>query len=97
PALHSFPTRRSSDLAVVLPGVGAFGEAVRRLTAQGLMSVLRETVSSGKPFLGICLGLQLLFEGSEESPGVKGLGIFKGRVKRFRDRKSTRLNSSHLV
>jgi imidazole glycerol-phosphate synthase subunit HisH len=73
--------------AVVLPGVGAFGEAVRRLHREKLWDVLRETLQSQKPFLGICLGLQLLFENSEESPGVKGLGFLKGSVVRFDNRR----------
>ncbi len=76
---------RGAD-AVVLPGVGAFGQAARRLKKAGLRSAIEETLRKGKPFLGICLGLQLLFEGSEEDPRDKGLGFFKGRVVRFRDR-----------
>ncbi|OGR89211.1 MAG: imidazole glycerol phosphate synthase, glutamine amidotransferase subunit [Elusimicrobia bacterium RIFCSPLOWO2_01_FULL_59_12] len=78
---------------VVLPGVGAFGEAVRRLKAKRLWNALREIVSSDKPFLGICLGYQLLFEKSEENPGARGLGLFKGPVRRFRFPKA----SSHKV
>lgn len=66
---------------VVLPGVGAFGDCMKNLTERGLVPIIHETVSSGKPLLGICLGLQLLFESSEESPGVRGLGIFEGEVK----------------
>jgi len=69
---------------VVLPGVGAFGEASRRLKSTGLDKVIRASLASDKPFLGICLGLQLLFESSEESPKAKGLGFWKGKVKRFR-------------
>jgi glutamine amidotransferase len=70
--------------AVVLPGVGAFGDAMRNLEASGLIPAIRDAVDAGKPFLGICLGLQLLFEESEESPGVRGLGLLPGRVERFR-------------
>jgi imidazole glycerol-phosphate synthase subunit HisH len=73
--------------AVVLPGVGSFGEAVRRLRKEKLWDVLQETLRDGKPFLGICLGLQLLFERSEESPGTKGLGFLKGSVVRFNNRR----------
>ena len=62
---------------VILPGVGSFGDAIGRLNQYGLPQLIRKTVSSGKPFLGICLGLQLLFEESQESPGVPGLGILK--------------------
>ena len=65
---------------VILPGVGAFGDAMGKLRACGLDRVVRECVEMEKPFLGICLGLQLLFEGSEESPGVEGLHILNGRI-----------------
>ena len=65
---------------VILPGVGSFGDAMERLNQFGLPDVIRRTVSVNKPFLGICLGLQLLFEESEESPGVPGLGILKGKI-----------------
>lgn len=68
---------------VILPGVGAFGDAMGRLREYGLVDVIRDAAVSGKPFLGICLGLQLLFESSEESPGVEGLGILKGRIRRI--------------
>ena len=70
---------------VILPGVGAFGDAVARLRRYGLEEVLKETVKRGIPFLGICLGLQLLFESSEESPGAQGLGILKGHILRIPD------------
>lgn len=66
---------------VILPGVGAFGDCMKNLEDRGLVPIIHETIEAGKPFLGICLGLQLLFESSEESPGVKGLGIFEGEVK----------------
>ena len=65
---------------VVLPGVGAFGLAMDKLRSRGLDKVIYEFVETGKPFLGICLGLQLLFDSSEESPGVQGLGLIKGRI-----------------
>ncbi len=65
---------------VILPGVGAFGEAMEQLKNRGLDETIQKVVSSGKPFLGICLGLQLLFEESEESPDVKGLGILSGKI-----------------
>lgn len=68
---------------VVLPGVGAFGDAMEKLHSYGLVEVVKEAAASGKPFLGICLGLQLLFESSEESPGVEGLGICKGKIVRI--------------
>lgn len=65
---------------VVLPGVGAFGDAMEKLHRFGLVEVLRKAAEQGKPFLGICLGLQLLFRGSEEMPGVDGLGILDGDI-----------------
>ena len=68
---------------VILPGVGAFGDAMEKLYAYGLVPIIRQCVQDNKPFLGICLGLQLLFESSEESPGVEGLGILNGRVLRL--------------
>ena len=69
--------------AVILPGVGAFGDCMTHLTGHGFMEPIQDWIAAGRPFLGICLGLQALFESSEESPGVEGLGIFKGTVKRF--------------
>ena len=68
---------------ILLPGVGSFGDAMDSMAKSGLVEIVKECALSGKPFLGICLGLQLLSEESEESPGVKGLGIFKGKIKRF--------------
>ena len=68
---------------VILPGVGSFGDAMGKLCTYGLTDVIHEAVAAGTPFLGICLGLQLLFEGSEESPGVQGLGILKGKILRI--------------
>lgn len=70
---------------VILPGVGAFGEAMGKIHQYGLAEVIREVVGRGTPFLGICLGLQLLFESSEESEGVEGLGILPGKIVRFPD------------
>lgn len=70
---------------VILPGVGAFGDAMERLRSQGLDKVIHQAADSGRPFLGICLGLQLLFERSEESPGVEGLGILPGEILRIPD------------
>lgn len=68
---------------VILPGVGCFADAMENLQRFGLVSVIRQVVEQKIPFLGICLGLQLLFERSEESPGVEGLGILKGEVRRI--------------
>lgn len=68
---------------VILPGVGAFGEAMRQLRSRGLMDTLRRVRASKKPFLGICIGLQLMFEKSEETPGVCGLKFLSGSVRRI--------------
>lgn len=68
---------------VVLPGVGSFGDAMEKLNRYELTEVIKMSVKSGQPFLGICLGLQLLFERSEESPNVEGLGILEGEISRF--------------
>lgn len=72
---------------LVLPGVGAFQSAVQRLNDEGLFEHIVEWIRADSPFLGICLGLQLLFELSEEAEGVKGMGIFRGTAKRFREKK----------
>lgn len=69
--------------AVILPGVGAFGDAMGKLENYNLIPVIHKVIDQGTPFLGICLGLQLLFDESEESPGVKGLGILPGRIRRI--------------
>lgn len=68
---------------VILPGVGAFGDAMENLHKRGLVEVIQKVVEKGTPFLGICLGLQLLFERSDEAPGVKGLGILPGEILRI--------------
>ena len=68
---------------VILPGVGSFGDCMEKLRSFGLVEVIHECVALQKPFLGICLGLQLLFESSEESPGVEGLGVLQGKIVRL--------------
>lgn len=68
---------------VILPGVGSFGSAMEEMRRSGMDKVAKEAAESGKPFLGICLGLQLLFEESDETPGEKGLGILKGKIVRI--------------
>ena len=68
---------------VILPGVGAFGDAMEKLQQYGLTDVIRQVAKNDTPLLGICLGLQLLFESSEESPGIEGLGICKGKILRI--------------
>jgi len=65
---------------IILPGVGSFGDAMHSMEERGLVDTVRQAALSGKPFLGICLGLQLLFESSEECPDVKGLGILSGKI-----------------
>lgn len=91
-------TRDSKVIAqadkVILPGVGSFGDAMRKLREYDLVSVIKDTAASGKPFLGICLGQQLLFECSEESPGVEGLGILKGEILRIPE--TTDLKVPHI-
>ncbi|RLB26345.1 MAG: imidazole glycerol phosphate synthase subunit HisH, partial [Deltaproteobacteria bacterium] len=68
---------------IVFPGVGNFGQIMANLTQKGYVEPLKTYLMDNRPFFGICLGLQVLFEGSEEAPGVPGLGIFKGMVRRF--------------
>src|SRR3989338_6239278 len=75
---------RAAD-KIIFPGVGSFGFMMENLRTLGILDVLRQELNSGKPYLGICLGLQALFEESEESPGVKGIGFFKGKVIKFRE------------
>jgi len=84
--------------ALVLPGVGSFGDSVRHLQERGLFRPIQDWLTSQKKFLGICLGYQLLFQASEESPGVAGLGIFEGTVQRFRasDRKVPQIGWNQL-
>lgn len=86
---------------VILPGVGNFGDAMEKLKAYDLVGVIHELAERGKPFLGICLGLQLLFERSDEAPGVEGLGILKGEILRIPDKEGLKVphigwNSLHL-
>ncbi len=78
---------KPADLAkadsVILPGVGNFGEGVEHLNSSGLSDSIKNFIDTGKPYLGICLGMQMLMESSEEAPNVKGLGVFKGKVIKF--------------
>jgi glutamine amidotransferase len=84
PRLVSSSAEFADAEALVLPGVGAFGDGCSGLAERGLVEPLREAARSGKPLLGICLGLQLLFAESEEAPGAAGLGLLPGKVMRFR-------------
>ena len=77
------PERVLAADAVVLPGVGAFGDCMRKLRERRMDEACGEAFRTGKPFLGVCVALQVVFEGSEESPGVEGLGLMPGRVVRF--------------
>jgi glutamine amidotransferase len=81
--LTADPAVIGAAAGVVLPGVGAFGRCMEALAATGLDTVAREVVRAGVPFLGICVGMQLLYEASDESPGVAGLGLLDGRVRRL--------------
>lgn len=76
---------------VILPGVGSFGDAMENLHKFGLVDVIHEVVDQGSPFLGICLGLQLMFQQSEESTGVKGLGLFQGEILRIPDQEGIKI------
>lgn len=80
----SSPAHLERADAVVLPGVGAFGDCVDQIRARGFWDPLQDWISNDRPFLGICVGYQVLFEGSEEAPGVAGMGFFKGQVRKFR-------------
>ena len=86
---------------VILPGVGAFGAAMEKLRSTGLDKVMKEVADKKTPFLGICLGLQLLFESSEEAPGVAGLGLLKGKILKIPQAEGLKIphmgwNSLHL-
>jgi len=82
-SLVSDPGELADASAVVLPGVGSFGRCAEALSAGSWRAPIREAVDSGIPFLGICVGFQLLYEGSEESPGARGLGLLPGMVRRL--------------
>ena len=96
------PAKILTSDKVILPGVGNFGDAVGNLRKFGLESVIRSLVDAKKPLLGICVGMQALFEKSEESPGVPGLGILKGECRRFAEKDGMKVpqigwNSIHLL
>jgi glutamine amidotransferase len=93
-------SKEPSDAAraekLILPGVGAFPSAMRELGARGLIDPIKAFIASGKPYLGICLGLQLLFEESEEGKGAQGMGVLPGKVRRFAVPESAGLKVPHM-
>ena len=84
PIITSDPDKLLKSDRVIFPGVGSFGDALEELEKRKLDIAIKKYIGSKKPFLGICIGLQVLFEQSEESPKAKGLGIFKGEVVKFK-------------
>lgn len=90
-SVTSDPARLTRAKGLIFPGVGAFGAAMQELKKRRLLAPIVGSVREGTPFLGLCLGLQLLFESSEEAPGVKGLGILPGRVRRLSRRKGLKV------
>lgn len=82
---------------IIFPGQGHFAQAMNNLEKKGLVPVIKECCSKGTPFLGICIGLQILFEKSEEAPNVQGLGIFKGEVKKFTQGKIPQIGWNKVV
>lgn len=85
PNIASGPEALADTTHLVLPGVGSFGDCMEQLTKRNLIEPIREWVTAGKPYFGICLGYHILFEASEESPDVKGLAVLPGVVKRFQE------------
>ena len=83
PRIATSPADMVGASHLILPGVGSFGDCMAQLGKLGLVGPIREWIAAGKPYLGICLGYQILFDSSEETPGVPGLGAFKGTVRRF--------------
>ena len=83
PRLATSPADIEGASHLILPGVGSFGDCMTQLEKLGLVDPIREWIAAGKPYLGICLGYQILFDSSEETPGMPGLGAFKGTVRRF--------------
>jgi len=94
--LTSDPARIRDAAGVVLPGVGAYGDCLRGLEEKDLVEPVLEAAHSGRPFLGICIGFQLLFEGSDEGGVDGGLGLFRGRIRRFPDAAATGLKVPHM-
>ena len=86
PRLVSSPDQLEGATHVVMPGVGSFGDCMTELAARNLIEPLRAWAAAGKPYFGICLGYQILFEGSEETPDIPGLGVLRGQVRRFQEK-----------
>ena len=95
--LVSTPQELKECSRIVLPGVGAFGQVMTKLEERGLKKAIHMAVAEGKPFLGICVGMQVLFEESEESPDAEGLGIFRGKVVRLRAPKVPHMGWNKVV
>lgn len=85
PVIAAGPESLADATHLILPGVGSFGDCMRQLENRGLLDPIRSWLAAGRPYLGICLGYQILFDSSEETPGVAGLGVIPGTVKRFRE------------
>jgi imidazole glycerol phosphate synthase glutamine amidotransferase subunit len=85
PVVIADPGGLADATHLILPGQGEFGDVMTRLAARDLVEPLREWITAGRPYFGICVGYQILFEESEETPGVSGLGIFAGKVRRFQE------------
>ncbi|MFH1519282.1 MAG: imidazole glycerol phosphate synthase subunit HisH [Candidatus Omnitrophota bacterium] len=85
--VSSSPAIINKAKKIIFPGVGHFGRAVKELKKRKLFDLLRKRIAEGVPFLGICLGMQLLLEKSQEAPGIKGLGVIRGQVRKFVDKK----------
>ncbi len=83
PVITAGPDALTGATHLTLPGVGSFGDCMRQLESRALLGPIRDWLAAGKPYLGICLGYQILFDSSEESPGVAGLGVIPGTVRRF--------------
>jgi imidazole glycerol phosphate synthase glutamine amidotransferase subunit len=84
PVVAASPDALTGATHLILPGVGSFGDCMAQLESRNLLGAIRDWVAAGKPYFGICLGYQILFDSSEESPGVAGLGIVPGTVRRFK-------------
>ncbi|MBN8460137.1 MAG: imidazole glycerol phosphate synthase subunit HisH [Verrucomicrobia bacterium] len=91
PVVAGGPDALADATHLVLPGVGSFGDCMAELANRGLIEPVRAWLAAGKPYLGICLGYQILFDGSEETPGVAGLGVVPGRVRRFTEREGLKI------